>query len=221
VKFQWFYSVLIMLCTGALTSECQELEKFQIPESEIKNLSTGELIQEYYNSFFPGYLLAYNSVQAAYDHEYAHYNGFRELLERADVCEELLAKYINMDCDYKDPKWDRADIGRFTFSFMYIETLLGQDAILNKMTDSELLLLSGELLKKYEAKLIDVETHGVLGIQFLAYTMARLVQVAGSPEIKTKLFADPDLQHLLETGRLRNNVFLGDLVQAVNDLSMK
>lgn len=51
----------------------------QIPSANLFSMPTEDLIQEYLNSRYPGYILIYNDIQDAFEHAYNDFNGFREL----------------------------------------------------------------------------------------------------------------------------------------------
>jgi hypothetical protein len=190
----------------------------QIPKEVISTMPTEELIQTYLNSRYPGYLLAYNSIQDAFDHAYNDFNGLRELLKREDAAQKLIEFYQKMNPDDYDQIWEPEKKGSFTFSFVFIEVLLSHESIHEKLTRSEVKTLLSELLEKNKFKTCHPETYSIIGVQFNVYSIARLLESKGKENgISQALFQSSDVRYLLKTGRLKNDDVLSFVIQKAEE----
>jgi len=190
----------------------------QIPKATLSIMPTEELIQEYLNSRYPGYLLIYNDIHAAFEREYNDFNGLRELVKREDAGQKLIEFYQSMDPSTYDVNWEPVKKGAFTFSFVFIEVLLSHENILDKLKKSEIKILLNELLKKNELKIHHPEIFSIFGIQYNAFSIARLLESKGKDNgISMDLSESPGVRHLLKTGRLQNNEVLNFVIQKAKE----
>ncbi len=186
----------------------------QIPEVTLINMSTEKLIRAYLDSRFTGLILAYNNPQDGFDRIYNDFNGVRELLSRKDTAKKLIVYYQNMDPGAYASNWEPAKIGKFTFTFIFIEVLLAQEEVLAQLTHSEVKMLLSELLKKHELKMIHREKHSIIGLAFNAFTIARLMKSKGTQDgFFQKFLEEPGIVYLLKNGRLKNDDVLSALIQ--------
>lgn len=228
-KQKSFFYLLILFClissinikaqvtqTGRNWEEVKLAE--QIPESILTSMHTDELIQTYLDSRYPGYLLAYENIQEAFNLEYNDFNGLRELLKREDTAQELIKLYQRMDPASYELNWEPVKKGSFTFSFVFIEALLAHESILKKTTKSEVKTLLTELLKKNEFKTSHPEIYSIIGVQYNAYSIAKLLESKGKDDgISQTLAQIPGIGYLLKTGRLQNNDVLVALIQSAEE----
>ena len=190
----------------------------QIPVATLSAMSTEELIQAYLNTRYPGYLLAYNNVQAAFEHACNDFNGLRELLEREGAPQKLIELYRKMDPAAYEPDWQPIEKGSFTFSFVFVEALLAHESIQKKLTRSQVTTLLNELLKKNEYKTRHPEIYSIIGVQFNAYSIARLLESKGKDSgISEVLSRSPGVSELLTTGRLQNSDVLPIVIQKAQE----
>ena len=228
-KKKTFSYLFILFCViGSVSVTAQEtqgekpLDKIklaeQIPEESLSSMSTEQLIQSYLNSRYPGYLLIYNDINNAFDHAYRDYNGLRELLKRADAAQELIRFYQKMDPVAYNSDWEPVKKGAFSFSFVFVETLLAHQSIHKKLTKSQVKTLLTELLKKYELKRHHPELYSTFGIQYTAYSIAQLLESKGKDSGITNTFLQsPGIIYLLKTGKLQNNDLLPIIIQKAKE----
>ena len=190
----------------------------QIPTATLSSLTTEELIQEYLNSRYPGYILIYNDIQDAFKHAYNDFNGLRELLQRQDAATKLIEFYQKMDPSAYDLNWSSVKKGSFTFSFVFIEVLLAHERILDKITRSETKVLLSELLKKNEYKILHPEKYSVIGVQYNVYSIAKLLESKGkNTGISQTLSQTPEVNYLLKTGSLQNDEVISFVIQKARE----
>jgi hypothetical protein len=120
----------------------------QLSEADIKSMSTEELISVYLNSRFTSLILAYDNPQEGFNRVRSDFSALRELLSRTDGAKNLINYYQKMDPAAYDSRWELTRIGKFTFTFIFIEVLLVQEEILTQLTSAEVKTLLSELLKK-------------------------------------------------------------------------
>jgi hypothetical protein len=71
--------------------------------------------------------------------------------------------------------WTNIEKGNFIFDFLYIEMLLSQKEILASLSMDSRKTLANECLKKYEAKLIEKDLFGLVGLGHTAFIMSNLL----------------------------------------------
>lgn len=135
-----------------LTSGDEQLKACQIPDSVLSNISTEGLIQSWLDFPLTNEILLSNSVQRGIEFFIANFSGLKELCKRKDAGDKLFERYKKMDPLCIDNFTSDSAKGFYTFTFTYVEMLLGQDTILNKLTASQKKLLVSEALNKYDSK---------------------------------------------------------------------
>lgn len=184
----------------------------QIPEDKIKSMPTERLIQAYIDNPFCSLMFAYNTIQDGFSRVYNEFNGLRELMKRKDAAVQLYDFYKSMQVDGYDENWEPSKKGKFTFKFIYIETLFSQPEIIHQLNENGAKLLIVELIKKYELKVEHLNEHSVVGLTHCAYAMAHILN--SNQKLAPKgLALDQDMQSFLETGRLYNNNTLDQILQ--------
>jgi len=69
----------------------------QIPEIELKKMSTNELLQSYIDCAYTRSFFLFNEIDLYYKKLYNSFNGVPELISRQDVVEEIIKQYSKMD----------------------------------------------------------------------------------------------------------------------------
>lgn len=190
----------------------------QIPDSILSTVPTEELIQAYVDHRFTGLMFAHDNLQDGFAQVYNDFNGLREILKRKDASRKLIVYYQSMDPGAYDPNWVSARIGRFTFTFVFVEVLLAQEIIIEQLTRSEVKTLLSELLKKHESKTVHRKEHSIIGLGTNAFCIGRLIELKGKENGFTQLLLQVSgMQYLLKTGRLQNNDILPALIQIAKE----
>ncbi|HOO15055.1 MAG TPA: hypothetical protein PLF00_08045 [Candidatus Marinimicrobia bacterium] len=190
----------------------------QIPEEELSKMSTVQLIKEYINSFVSGYWFAYNYMEEAFNQARKDFNGLDELIERDDAPQELIEFYQEMDPTAYSEDWDLLSKGSYAFSFIYLEALIAQDCIRNKMTSSQIDIVLKELLDKYKFKCQQNNMYSLYCKQFNVYACAKYLELKKESNGKIQNICQmTDLNILLKTGRLPNINILTTVINAAQD----
>lgn len=149
---------------------------YQLPGQIKKCLSTPALIETCLTYPQIDLVFAWINLQTGYKHVDSIFNGFQELETRKDRAIALMDKYISMDPEAYDTTWSLVQIGHYTFSFVYIELMLGQYDFLNALSIDEKRGLLEECQKKYVIIKNDSTIYGVpAGTSLVCFIMARMM----------------------------------------------
>lgn len=129
-----------------LTSGDERLQACQIPDSVLATISTDGLIQSWLDFPLANEILSVNSLQKGIEYFMVDFSGLKELCKRKDTGDKLFERYKKMDPLCINNFTSDTAKGTYTFSFTYIEMLLGQDTILNKFAASQKKLLVAEAI---------------------------------------------------------------------------
>jgi len=148
----------------------------QLPKQEKKCLTTPALIETCLT--YPQFdlVFAWVNLQTGYMHIESIFNGIQELNNRKDKAKCLLDKYKSMDLEGYDTTWSLIEIGQYTFSFVYIELMLGQNDLLGSLSIDKKVNLLEECQRKYTIIKNDSTTYGVpAGTSIVCFIMARMM----------------------------------------------
>jgi len=151
-------------------------EFYQLPKQEKKCLTTPALIETYLT--YPQFdlVFAWVNPQTGYQHIESIFNGIQEFNNRKDNAECLMDKYKSMDPEGYDTTWSLIKIGEYTFSFVYVELILGQNDLLGSLSIDKKVSLLEECQGKYTIIKNDSTTYGVpMGTSLVCFIMARMM----------------------------------------------
>ncbi|MGD8779959.1 MAG: T9SS type A sorting domain-containing protein [Ignavibacteria bacterium] len=189
------YSIIISQTYG---------EKYQIPENQLKSMTTEELIESYLESRLAFLIFAYDDLQDGFKRVYNDFNGLRELMTRNDVGVKLLNYYKNLKVNECDLNWDLITKARYTFKFIYAEILLSQPEIINQFSKDDVNMLLDELRKKYENKLKHSDTYSLVHQTASLYTAMVISIYSKKNSIDKNLFRDLLNQSLSKKGNYKS-----------------
>jgi hypothetical protein len=188
----------------------ERLNLYNIPEDILNKLSTSELVKTCLN--YPEYRLIFtcNDLQSGYDYIKSEFNGFKELEARIDAGKELLIIYKGYLPNNFNKSLSDVEIGNYIAKFTYLELLIAQSNILNKLPKSELYELRIETLKKFKEKKDIQEYFGVLGLVTPTLILAR----ADYDRLQSKIkdFNDLKYQNFLHNGILNDPKILDEII---------
>ncbi|NEW84921.1 MAG: hypothetical protein GZ094_21490 [Mariniphaga sp.] len=183
----------------------KRLELLNIPESLLKRISTEELVKSCLN--YPEYRLVFtrNDLQSGYNFIRSMFNGFVEIETRPDVGKELMKVYAGYKPNGFDLNSTDLEIGRFISKITYIEILIAQTEILNKLNPGDLHEMLTMCSQKYKLKKDQQKYYGGIGLQTTALIIARQ---------QVKKLVNSKMKH----GDQRINAFIDNLT--FNDISL-
>ncbi|MCX6151790.1 MAG: hypothetical protein NTX22_14800 [Ignavibacteriales bacterium] len=193
-------------------SKKEKKELMQIPENELKTMSTKDLIETYINCAYTRSFFLYSDVDKYYEKLKRSFNGVNELLNRQDAVDEILRYYLKMD-----PKDNTISTGgiQIPFQIQFLEYLIGNPDFVKKISSSQLPLIATELIKKYQMKIktspLIIET-----IESNIYAISRLL-CRNETGKHNKLTSLESIHSLQKTGRLPNDRIASQIINLAND----
>lgn len=151
----------------------KRLELLNIPAPLLKKISTEELVKSCLN--YPEFQLVFtrNDLQSGYNFIRSSYNGFVELETRTDAGKELMKVYAGYKPDGFALNQPDVEIGRFMSRFTFIELLLAQTDIQDKLNPGDSKELMAICSQKYKVKKERQKYYAGIGLQTTALIMAR------------------------------------------------
>lgn len=160
-----------------LKSYDDKLSAYNVPENILKKMSTDGLVETCLN--YPEFRLVMtrNSIQEGYNYIKSIFNGFRELENRPDAGVRLLEKYQQLDpVQIKNFK-TMLDKGQYSFQFTYLELLLSQHNIVEKMSGEDRADLGKHCVVTYELKERHPEYYYPFNLRNSARVISRILNV--------------------------------------------
>ena len=135
-----------------LTSYEEKINDCQIPSIMLKSMSTEGLVETCLT--FPFYMdiFAFNNLQEGFQKISSKFNGFEELFKRNDAGIIILKRYEALQPDNFDDTWTNIQKGNLGWKLSYIEILLAQNEIINKLNKIDRLELLNNCLQKLRIK---------------------------------------------------------------------
>lgn len=196
----------------------KRLALLDIPEDILQKISTEELVNSCLS--YPEFGLVYtrNDLQSGYNYIRSMFNGFRELETRPDAGKVLMKVYAGYKPDSFDRSSSDLEIGQFVFKFNYIELLLAQPGIQNKMNLVDLKELMMLCSQKYKVKKDLKEYYGGIGLVTTVLIIAR--QQEKKLENARKKYGDQKVSAFINYLSLDNISIMDDIVTE-NDKILK
>ena len=194
----------------------QRFTLLNIPENTLQKISTGELVKSCLS--YPAFCLVYtrNDLLSGYNYIRTMFNGFRELETRPDAGKELMKVYAGYIPDGFDLSSSDLEIGRFMFKFNYLELLLAQPGIQNKLNTGDLKELMTMCSQKYKEKKALQKYYGGIGLETTVLIIARQ-QEKKLVNVKIK-YGDQKVNAFVYNLSFGNIGFLDDIVTENNKI---
>ena len=130
----------------------EQFNAYNIPDEIIKNISTEELVKICMSYPEWGLMTAYNSRQSGFGVLVSLFNGFQELFKRGDAAKVLMKEYDKLDPLEASPNWTPLQQGMYSFQITKIEMFLCQKSMIDKLDNSDILVLKEMAVSKYQKK---------------------------------------------------------------------
>jgi len=108
----------------------------QIPEIQLKTISTDELLENCLNYPYLVDVMFAQNIPLMFKYIRQEYNGFNELFGRQDAADKILNRFLNFEFQKIDEFQEDYEKGLYVFKFCYLNLLLAQDDIINKLGDN-------------------------------------------------------------------------------------
>jgi hypothetical protein len=190
----------------------EKKELMQIPNNELKAMSTEDLIKAYINCAYTRSFFLFSEVDEYYEQLYQGFNGVGELLNRPDVTNEVIKYYIQMDP--QDNTMSASGI-QMPFQIQFIEYLIGNPVLVSKFDSEQLRLLTSELVKKYKIK-IQKQSVIIETLESNIYSLSRLLSrnETGKQDIMLTI---EGISYLQKNGRIPNDEITSQIINLSND----
>lgn len=147
------------------------LDSLQIPDHVLDTISTEALIKTCLN--FPCFLnilftSSCNDIQGTFEFYIEHFNGFNTLYKRNDVSYKLLERY--MCCGLED-KYTSTLVTGETYIYYFLEIMLAQNKIIEKLNEKNKKILFKKVLETYETNLTNLNGFSVFSSLILGRIM--------------------------------------------------
>jgi len=171
----------------------------QIPDDELKAMSTRELIDAYVECAFTRNLFLYSEIDVYYDQLYRGFNGVGELMQRKDVVDEVVKYYSAMDP--QSSVISPAGIP-MRFQMQFMEYLIGNPRMVEKCTIEQQRALVRELLRQSARR--GAIQYADDNLESNAYALAQLLDKSTASTANELTQLEGSLW-LRKTGRLPND----------------
>ena len=128
----------------------QRWQAVNIPEDELNQMSTNDLIEHCVNFDFMWDIFNHSNYGVGLNVVIENHNGLRELFNRSDAGELLLDFYNKIDLNKIKEIEKSADRGEFVGQIFFLELFLSYPSILKQFQGDEKILISS-ILKTYDA----------------------------------------------------------------------
>jgi hypothetical protein len=160
-----------------LGSRQKMLETVQIPDERIAAISTAGLVETVLN--YPLYmdLMVHNSLDQGLASIKRDFNGMRALMARQDAGSILLQRYQDTDANAASEQSDTTDQQEYVSKLKYLEMILAQPEIGEKLSTEERRSLVQVALQQKAAKERLVNIYGMMGVESTALMAGRTLQL--------------------------------------------
>ena len=139
--------------------------RMQLSDNLLGSMRTEVLIEVCLEYPFTLDLFAFNDFQTGFKALYNNFNGFRELLSRDDLAEPFLL--------FLDVNWQKAEL-----------IMLAQDAVINKMSRSQLRRMLDTCIRNNEIELSDTEMWSGVNTEATWYVYIKVIHNMGGFQFK-------------------------------------
>ncbi len=148
----------------------------QIPEDILKEMSTLGLVETVLDYPLLFHYTAYNDMQYGFKVQADNFNGLQELYNRNDAAIEMLTIFIQMEPTAVYEEWTDIQKGAYAASFLNIEMLLMQEAILEKLTAEQCQLLIDIASRNYQQMKAIKELYCILDLKMLSVLIQKVAK---------------------------------------------
>lgn len=125
----------------SFTSHQQMVEACTIPDKVLTDLTTAALLESCLDYPLLAEIWAYNSPQKGIEAMRENFKGLQNLIERKDVADKLLTVYRKLLTTELRSLNSLVEKGRFSFQLSFIELLLSQQSVQDKVDEPTALRL--------------------------------------------------------------------------------
>ncbi len=199
----------------ALQTHAEMLAVLQIPDDILNKMSTHDLVETCLNyPLFPD-VWAFNSYQQGIDNAIANFNGFQELLERAEAGIELMNKYLRLDLSDLSNKKSNYERGEYKIQLCKYEALLSQSSILQNISIIERKQLLFNVLEKNKT-MFSSGNFSFYSYESNSFLAVRILEMENFEPLSKRLEEDKILQQFINHGTGITLEVIEDIIEITN-----
>lgn len=146
----------------------------QIPTDIIQKLTTRDLLESVLDYPLIGDVFVFNNLQTGVDKLRINFTAFNELLRRKDVAAVTISRYRQLEIDSARSLPSLYSKGEYSVKMSFLEVLLAQPEITDRLQRTEKIALLRHLVSNYERKEGFREVYGELSLGTNAWPAWRL-----------------------------------------------
>jgi len=193
------------------TSGQEKIDALQVPEDELKNMSSYGLVETCLDYPLLAAMMAFDTIQYGVERQMENFNGFHELVTREDAAQIMLARFKQMNSGCI-PQGDEIIRGGYTLTFIYTGMVQAQYVFIEQLSSGERGELLDEAVKKYNQFELIGDPYSILNLKIEALLMARVMVSEGY---------EPFLSEIAKNGSMEIFVKYVELNNRATHLSLK
>ncbi len=148
----------------------------QIPVTQLKILSTAELLEECLTYPYIADVMFSQNIPLIFKYIRQEFNGFNELFVREDVANVILNSYLNYDFQKINEYKEDYEKGLYVFKFCYLNLLLAQNEIINGFGDNYKIIK--QINRKYSESNEEnlIAYRDLITINFVGHSMLKYLE---------------------------------------------
>lgn len=196
-----------------ISSYEDRLDLYNIHEDTLMNMNTKRLALACLDYPELRLVMTRNDLQTGYAYVYSVFNGFRNLESREDSGNELIKIYEQIDVKEITRFSLLQEQGDFSFSLTYVETLLSQSGIIEKLSQEEKRKLVSIALVKHEEKTKLFELYASFGLSTTSWIIAKVLQSDSAPGMAELKKQYSSIDFLLRYGLISDESAINSLLR--------
>lgn len=186
-------------------------EACQIPNNILSSISTKGLLITCMNYPLKISILASNNYKNGFESIMKTFNGAQELINRADIVPVLLDFYSEIDPKYYKIDRSISKQGENAFDYTFIDMLITQDNILNKLTEENKISLLKDCIQYDYSKREKSEVYGNISRVSAGYLIMKIL-IEFNPNLLSQ-YKDKRIDVFYSNAELIDISLINDLIR--------
>jgi len=180
-------------------SYAEKVAILQVPQDKLLNMPTTHLVETCLNYPLFSNIWLYNSTQEGLEWIIKDFNGLQELIKRKDADIELLKKYGTMSPQVLNKNWSDIEKGEFCAKFVFIEMLLAQNVILDKLNDDARTELVRESISKHDL-MVQHGEYDKINYESNSFLIGKIMQKVNYSKFNSLFESEINLREFIKNG---------------------
>lgn len=193
-------------------SYTDKVKQLQIPEANLKEMSTDMLVETCINYPLFHVITAFSNVQEGYNQVTADFNGFSELVKRPEAGRSLLNRYRATKLETLDTIKSSYNQGKLIAEIGYCELMLSQAKFMVRFDKGEIEELMAGSYEKYTRKSdYNISTFNK---QFSVLVMAKAL-IKSDSNVAKEMQNDAEISSFLDSAVLKSHNASKNILESV------